>query len=58
MKDSICGELVLGGWQFRDESADEILRQVVISARGRSGMDGVPPEVVDKLRAAIAERKP
>ena len=58
MKDSICGELVPGGWQFLDESADEILRQVVISARGRSGMDGVPPEVVDKLRAAIAEQEP
>jgi predicted small metal-binding protein len=58
LKDSICGELVPGGWQFLDESADEILRQVVISARGRSGMDGVPPEGDDKLRAAIAEREP
>jgi predicted small metal-binding protein len=57
LKDSICGELVRGGWQFRDESANEILWQVVVSAPGRSGMDGVPPEVVDKLRAAIAERE-
>jgi predicted small metal-binding protein len=58
LKDSICGELVRGGWQFLDESPDEILRRVVISARGRSGIAGVPPEVVDKLRAAIAEREP
>ena len=58
MKDSICSELVPGRWPLRDESADEILRHVVITARDGPGMHGLPPEVVDNLRAAIAEREP
>ena len=59
MKEFRCGVLVPGCWEvFQGESEDEILRQVVVHARAEHGMDEVPPEVVDEIRAEISEREP
>ena len=59
MKEFSCGELVPGCWAtFRGESDDEILQQVAVHAREEHGMDEVPAEVVDKIRAGISERDP
>ena len=59
MKEFSCGELVPGCWAtFRGRSNDEILQQVAVHARDEHGMDEVPPEVVDKIRAGISEREP
>ena len=52
MKEFRCGELVPGcGATFQGESEDEILEQIAAHARDEHGMDEVPPEVVDKIRA-------
>ena len=57
MKEFRCGELVPGCTTvFQGESDDEILKQVAAHARDEHGMDEVPPEVVDDIRAAISER--
>ena len=57
MKEFRCGEVVPGcGTTFQGESEDEILGQVATHARDEHGMDEVPPEVVDTIRAAIVER--
>ena len=59
MKVFSCGELVPGCWAtFQGESDDEILQQVTVHARNEHGMDEVPPEVVDRIRARISERQP
>jgi predicted small metal-binding protein len=59
VKEFRCGALVPGCWAtFEGESEDEILRQVVVHAREEHGMDQVPPEVVDEIRAGISERGP
>ena len=59
MKEFSCGELIPGCWaSFRGESNDEILQQLSVHARDEHGMDEVPPEVVDKIRAGISEREP
>lgn len=59
MKEFRRGELVRGRWAtFRGESDDEILQRVAAHARDEHGMDEVPPEVVDKIRAGISEREP
>jgi predicted small metal-binding protein len=59
VKEFSCGELVPGCWAtFRGESDDEILQQVAVHARDEHGMDELPPEVVDKIRAGISEREP
>ena len=43
---------------FQGESDEEILRQVVVHAREQHGMDQVPPDVVNEIRAEITERDP
>jgi predicted small metal-binding protein len=59
VKEFRCGVLVPGCYAtFQGESEDEILRQVVVHAREEHGMDQVPPEVVDEIRAEISERPP
>ena len=59
MKEFTCGELVPGCTaSFQGESDDDILRQVAVHAREEHGMDEVPPEVADQVRAAITERQP
>ena len=57
MKEFICGDLVPGcETVIRSESEDEIFEQVAVHAREEHGMDEVPPEVQDKVRASIADR--
>ena len=57
MKEFRCGEVVPGcGAKFQGQSDDEILEQVAVHARDEHGMDEVPPEVVDTVRASITER--
>jgi predicted small metal-binding protein len=57
MKEFKCGELVPGcDHVFEGGSDDEILAQVETHAREAHGMDEVPPEVVDTIRATISER--
>ena len=57
MKEFRCGEVVPGcGATFQGQSDDEILRQVTVHARDEHGMDEVPPEVVDTIRATITDR--
>lgn len=57
MKEFRCGEVVPGcGETFQGQSDDEILEQVAVHARDEHGMDEVPPDVVDTVRAAITER--
>ena len=58
MKEFSCGVMVPGCYAtFQGQSDDEILRQVAVHAR-EHGMDQVPPEVVDEIRAEISEREP
>jgi predicted small metal-binding protein len=57
MKEFKCAVLVPDCWAgFEGETEDEILAQVAVHAREEHGMDEVPPEIVDKVRAAISER--
>jgi predicted small metal-binding protein len=57
MKEFRCGDVVPGcGTTFQGKSEDEILQQVAAHARDEHGMDEVPPEVVDDIRARISER--
>ena len=59
MKQFRCGVLVPGCYAtFQGESDDEILRQVFVHAREEHGMDQVPPDVVNEIRAEITERDP
>jgi predicted small metal-binding protein len=56
VKEFRCGDLVPGcPTTFQSESEEGILQQVAAHARDEHGMDEVPPEVVDKVRAEISE---
>ena len=56
MKEFRCGDLVPGcPTTFQGESEEEILQQVEIHARDEHGMDEVPPEVADEVRAGISD---
>ena len=56
MKEFRCGEIVPGcDTKFEGASEDEILEQVAVHAREEHGMDEVPPDVVDNVRARITE---
>lgn len=58
MKFFSCGELVPGCTaSFEGDSEDEILEQVAVHARDEHGMDEVPPEVADQIRASITDRE-
>ncbi len=57
MKEFACGELVPGcDARFQSESEDRLFQQITAHARDEHGMDEVPPEVVDQIRARIQER--
>ncbi len=57
MKEFRCGEIVPGcAATFQGETEDEILERVEVHAREEHGMDRVPPEVADTIRASISER--
>jgi predicted small metal-binding protein len=57
MKEFKCGTIVPGcSHVFEGESESEILGQIGDHARDEHGMNEVPPEVVDEIRANITER--
>jgi len=57
MKEFRCGTLVPGcAATFEGDSEDEILQRIAAHARDEHGMDEVPVEIVDKIRASISER--
>jgi predicted small metal-binding protein len=57
MKEFRCGELVPGcSAAFEAESETELLQHISAHARDEHGMDEVPPEIVDKIRASIVDR--
>jgi predicted small metal-binding protein len=57
MKEFKCGTIVPGcPTVFEGESESEILDQIGDHARDEHGMNDVPPEVVDQIRANITER--
>ena len=56
MKQFSCGAVVPGCTaSFSAESEQEILSQVAEHARADHGMDDVPPEVVEQVRANITD---
>jgi len=57
MKEFRCGDVVPGcDARIRGETEEEVLQQVGAHARGEHGMDEVPPDVVDTIRASIVDR--
>jgi predicted small metal-binding protein len=57
MKEFACGELVPGcDARFQSESENLLFEQITSHARDEHGMDEVPPEIVDQIRAQIVER--
>ena len=57
MKEFTGGTLVPGcDANFESEAEDQLLREIATHARDEHGMDEVPPEIVDKIRASIVER--
>ena len=57
MKEFTCGTLVPGcDAKFESDSEAELLDHIAAHARDEHGMDEVPPEIVDKIRASIVER--
>ncbi|HZN89373.1 MAG TPA: DUF1059 domain-containing protein [Thermoleophilaceae bacterium] len=56
MKEFMCGAIVPGcDARFEGASEEEILEQVAVHAREEHGMDEVPPDVADNVRALITE---
>lgn len=56
MKQFSCGAVVPGCTaKFEAEDEGEILQQVAQHAKEDHGMDEVPPEVVDQVKAGIVE---
>ena len=56
MKQFNCGDVVPGcGWVTEAEGEQEILVEISEHARDEHGMDEVPPEVADTIRAAIRD---
>jgi predicted small metal-binding protein len=57
VKEFKCGDVVPGcDAVISGETDDEILKEVAVHAREKHGMDEVPPDVQDSVRASIAER--
>jgi predicted small metal-binding protein len=57
VKQFSCGELVPGcEWRIEGQTEREILERVAVHARETHGMDEVPVEVADTVRASIIER--
>ena len=57
MKEFKCGDVVPGcDTVITGDTDDEVLQQVATHAREEHGMDEVPPEVQDTVRAKIVER--
>jgi len=57
MKQFKCGDIVPGcETKITAESEDEVLEHVLVHARDDHGMDEVPPEIEDRIRASIVEQ--
>ncbi len=57
MKRFTCAELVPDcDHTFEAESDEEILQHIQAHARDVHGMPEVPPEILDQVRAMLAER--
>jgi predicted small metal-binding protein len=58
MKEFKCGDLVPGcDFVIEGESDDQILEEVAAHVREEHGMDEVPPEVQDTIRASLAQQQ-
>ncbi len=58
MKEFSCGAVVPGcDARFEGENEEEILQQVAVHAREAHGMEDVPPDVVEQVRAGISDRQ-
>jgi predicted small metal-binding protein len=56
MREFKCGSIVPGcDAVFHGESDDAVVAQIGSHARDEHGMDEVPPEIVDTIRANISE---
>jgi predicted small metal-binding protein len=56
MKQFKCGDVVPGcQWVTRSDDDQELMQEIGAHARDAHGMDEVPPEVVDQIRAVITE---
>jgi predicted small metal-binding protein len=56
MKQFRCGDVVPGcGWVARREGEEELFVEISSHAHEAHGMDEVPPEVMDLIRAKITE---
>lgn len=56
MKEFFCGAVVPDcAATFKAETDDELLGQVAVHAREDHGMEDVPPDVVEQVRANIRE---
>jgi predicted small metal-binding protein len=57
MKVFRCADVVPGcPAELEGESDQEVLESAEAHARDEHGIDEVPPEIVDRIRAAITER--
>jgi predicted small metal-binding protein len=56
MKQFKCGDVVPGcQWVTRSDDDQQLMQEIGAHARDAHGMDEVPPEVVDQIRAVITE---
>lgn len=56
MKEWKCSTVVPGcDWSYRGGSDEEVLEHAATHARDAHGMDEIPPEIVDTIRASIVE---
>jgi predicted small metal-binding protein len=56
MKQFKCGDVVPGcQWVTRSDDDQQLMQEIGVHARDAHGMDEVPPEVVDQIRAVITE---
>jgi predicted small metal-binding protein len=59
MKEFRCGAIVPGcEMVFEGKSESAIFDQIAAHARDEHGLDDVPPEVIDSIRANISELVP
>jgi predicted small metal-binding protein len=57
MKSFKCGDLVPGcPTELQADTDEEIMKRIAAHARDDHGMDHVPPEIEDKIRASIVDR--
>jgi predicted small metal-binding protein len=56
VKEFSCGQVVPDcDARFQGETEEEVLQQVAVHAKEAHGMDDVPPEVLEQVKAGISE---